>query len=352
MAREPYWQHVTIPPGVRQGVTPPHERYGVDVDHAGGVTGDRGWPANAGRLRSVNTGRRVVVCLAEAESPTTGRSNPAFTTVERSLGAHWDHSGWVDPDDVLAAVEARARPHTSRNCRGGVLAGDAMVQTHTNTPAAFLDDVAAARDYVDRRPTTREGFARSSNVVAALYWPTELGPFYLGYAYEPDDEGGSPEELLTFGFLRSAQAADVTPVRALFEALRLEPPRSPCEWPREELVLHGGPWGPPIDPFEVTTPAVGESRPALPLHGRNPVYGVPWERVVASGRRFVRVATPSPPPDDLWTPLERAHSLRYFTEGDRGLDVEPLRFDHLRALHPPTVDALWVTAAVEPVDRP
>jgi hypothetical protein len=82
------------------------------------------------------------------------------------------------------------------------------------------------------------------------------------------------------------------------------------------------------------------------------VYSVPWERVVASGGRFVRVATPVQPPDDLWTPLERVHSLRYFAEGDRGLDVEPHRFDHLRALHPPTVDVLWVAAAVEPVGRP
>lgn len=151
--------------------------------------------------------------------------------LERIVGSYSDET--PDLETVLSEVERRWDSPRPGRCRGGVIAGDTCIQTHTKTPTALLEDVAAAKQFVQSLPADLTRYGMSPyECRAALCWPVQPGHFYIEYEYQSENHFGGEREQLRFGFLFPDSLFDDSLVRGCFAALDIDPPLYQRQWPR------------------------------------------------------------------------------------------------------------------------
>jgi hypothetical protein len=351
MPQEAYSYQVYIPTGVSAQARPPHEDPWVDSDVIDSIGDGTPWPTASAAQTSINVGAAAVVCLGGFGLVSLVRTTPVY----RNIGIDEYRSSASDErfdlSALIAALETHADSKEPRECRGGVLLFGAGIQTHTDTPSAFVTDLEAACDWAASVAPAAETDAGRLRVRAALVWQTRLGTFHLEYEFHPLPirSETSWDETVRFGFLLRDVVLDPTPYREFFETLDRPLPRYQAGWPHQELIVTDAAGEPPVTTLSVHTETDEGEDQRLPLHGSNPAYGVSWEDVSVSTRNGERVSqefvrTP------LWSMLRDIDSLRY-APGTFAGDYQEAKVGEIWAISSPSPNTLWVSADVSRVSR-
>lgn len=346
MARVAREERATIPAGVSAKATPQHEKPGFNPRQIPGE-GEVPWPPTPDHFQSINTQHVVVVCLGNMDFPHLEHTSACYTVLERSIGSHMDRD--LELETVLTEVEQQWDSPRPGRCRGGVIAGDTCIQTHTVSPTAFLEDVNAAKKFVHSLPADLTTHGRSPyECRAALCWPVKPGHFYIEYEYRGENHFGGRGEQLRFGFLFPDPPFDDTQVRGFFDRLGVDPPLYQRQWPYQVLVVKGGSEGIPVEPLAIRE-TEGEGGSRL-LHAENPLYGVNQDDL------RVRTRTEASGPStsvsmlstECYRPLQQINSLGYHKKA-HSLSLETHHLDEIVVFDPPGFDSVWVNASLNTI---
>ncbi len=346
MGRVARQERATLPAGVPAKATPQHEKPGLRPADRTAET-DVSWPPTPDHIQSINTHHVVVVCSRSIDVPHLEHTNACYTALERIVGSYSDET--LDLETVLSEVERRWDSPRPGRCRGGVIAGDTCIQTHTKTPTAFLEDVAAAKQFVQSLPADLTRYRMSPyECRAALCWPVQPGHFYVEYEYQSENHFGGEREQLAFGLLLPDPLFDDSLVREFFAALDIDPPLYQRQWPYQVLVVQGGSEGVPVEPIATRGNDTDEARRLL--HAENPLYGVNQDDL----RVKTRTDASGPPTTaqrlsmECYRPLQHIDSLGYDKKTDSS-HLETHHLDEIAVINPPGFNSTWVNASLDTI---
>jgi|GEM_PF-7068442 len=310
------------------------------------------WPSTeqAQRILTRNYGGRVLVCMPLWLFPSLERSAPIFTTLTGTRRVQT-----IDEiADLFDAVERHLGP---RRGPGGFHYGVRFetVQTFSNTPARFLDDLESIEAYAsqaDTVPAPRIEQSRAPNVaVGAGVWETDLGWFYL----EATQERNGTAFNVQYGLLLRGPVLDTTDITPFFEAIDEDRPRTHDQWPLRRLDLSGN-RGKVLsrtvqitDEFRPETFANTEAaatddaayeRPSLGIHGTNPLFGTSLSSL--SDQSFSKELK-----QEVYDPLSAVSTLPYDVT-EWGAEEAQYGIDRVIAIEPPVRRSLFVTATLRP----
>lgn len=288
------------------------------------------------RILTQNYGRRVVVCAPPSGIPTVERSAPVFT----HLGVTMGQADIDCLEEVIDAINTHLNPFNPCEFYYGVR--HYGVQTLSNTPARFLEDVEKIRRYTDRKqPTMTQrttGETGQHRFAAAALWPVKYGWFYFEGSHR--NEWGEPT--WTYGLLLREPMVDPSMLMPFFEVLTDHPPRVQHQWPFRRIHASGTA-GSPLDHVELVTDELvapgGQGRPELGLLGTNPFYATDLAAIDT---------LPNSVPNALYTPLQQTSSVLYqpsiAPRGDNGAN-RGYAVDDIIVVEPPGTNSVYIAAS-------
>lgn len=340
MAFESFSEHCTLP---RELSWESHQHSDFDRRN------ETMWPSTerAGRVLTRNYGGRVVVCLPLALFPTLERSTPVFTDISKT-DTRWS------TDDIRMLFDGVQRHLQPQYGPAGFHYGvqHATVQTFSNTPERFLEDLELIEMYASRAgasPAPRIESSQTPNAaVGAGIWPTDLGWFYL----EATQQTTNAAFRVQYGLLRRGPLLDPTDVKAFFNAISDERPRTQGQWPLRQLMVSGQ-RGTPLtkteqvddefcslvsDESSETTDESNRGRPSLPLHGTNPLFGTEVSTITDRD-------LPQGLKHKVYDPLRTVSTLTYDPTATAA-DEAQYDVGRLIAMEPPITNSVFVTATL------
>lgn len=306
---------------------------------------DMSWPPadEPDRLVTLNYSNQVIVCLPAYDYPQTWETTPVYSV----LSSFTEDFETEDVADLLDAVPATFEKAKPTRCWYGVKYGH--VQTFGNSPELLLSDLMAIDgtrlradgDVPVATSLLAEPGAMQKATLVAACWPLgdDQSWFVLeGYRF---DGFGESEFLWHYGLWFANPPLDPSAaVEDFFDPITDHPPKYLKQWSQRRLIVRPRIQRPPLT--KTATIEAGleyeRFRPALYIHGTNPLYGTPPEAVVDDYRSIERI---------FYEPLKGTSTLLWDLDY-RGSSEKGYELQELIVLGTPTARSVFVLAEVGP----